>query len=138
MYTDRWWDCLTTAPRRVTLTWHTTIVKTMAKETETFVCEEAPPDSSDTDYPLFGLRDRDLSKIGPNYEAFPPRIQPTTSNNKRRTVPENVTMATTKKARNEPTAKLPAHGYPTEHPFNKDGYRCGIEFNDAAYSFSRS
>ncbi|XP_014671616.1 PREDICTED: set1/Ash2 histone methyltransferase complex subunit ASH2-like [Priapulus caudatus] len=42
---------------------------------------------------------------------------------RRTTVGEGVAVATTRKTRSEPAAKLPAHGYPTEHPFNKDGYR---------------
>lgn len=43
-------------------------------------------------------------------------------NNKRR-LPGDTTTIKKGRGGSEVVPKLPAHGYPLEHPYNKDGYR---------------
>uniref|UniRef100_T1INU9 B30.2/SPRY domain-containing protein n=1 Tax=Strigamia maritima TaxID=126957 RepID=T1INU9_STRMM len=146
-YIDTHWEYLTTMPRRIKLTWHTTVMKTMLKESEVFTTEE-PSEDPAYDVPNFGLVMNDLHRIGPNYENFlkqvkvgggessssstslPPVHNPPAGisgkgRSVKRKMPEQMTATTTtKKQRSDLTVpKLPAHGYPMEHPFNKDGYR---------------
>ena len=59
---DENWESLTSLPRRVKTTWHGTIAKTLAKETELFVNDEA-------DENLFTLKERDLLTIGPLHKS---------------------------------------------------------------------
>lgn len=59
---DENWESLTPMPRRVKTTWHGTIAKTLAKETELFVVDEA-------DENLFSLKERDLTTIGPLHKT---------------------------------------------------------------------
>ncbi|KAJ8319169.1 hypothetical protein KUTeg_004260 [Tegillarca granosa] len=132
-FIDKQWENLTTMPRRVKLTWHTTISKTMAKETDIFsYSEETLGD------PHFGL---DLYKVGPNNDIFKLGVSVQTGGKpgpvpdivgsgkgrgtKRKTPFENPQLAGSKQKRSDvsTTAKLAPHGYPLEHPFNKDGYR---------------
>ncbi|XP_061406597.1 set1/Ash2 histone methyltransferase complex subunit ASH2-like isoform X1 [Lethenteron reissneri] len=151
-FIDRHWECMTTRQRPNKLTWQNNIVKTMTKERDVFLVKENPdPGSKDSqdEYPKFGLLDQDLTNIGPSYEG---QKQPGTpaaaasSNGKEFTTPnkggfgisgsgkgrgakrrqEGVTPPTAKRTRHDPlfqSQRLPPHGYPLEHPFNKDGYR---------------
>ncbi|CAH1246916.1 ASH2L [Branchiostoma lanceolatum] len=66
-FIDKHWEALTHMPRRVKLTWHTTITKTMTRETDLFVAQENP-EGGENDM-IFGLLDQDLSRIGPNIDS---------------------------------------------------------------------
>uniref|UniRef100_A0AAY5L4X8 Set1/Ash2 histone methyltransferase complex subunit ASH2 n=1 Tax=Esox lucius TaxID=8010 RepID=A0AAY5L4X8_ESOLU len=109
-FIDKYWECMTTRQRPGKLTWPNNIVKTMSKERDVFLVKEHPdPGSKDPeeDYPKFGLLDQDLGNIGPSYD------------NQKQTT-------TTPTPGGDPlfsAQRLPPHGYPLEHPFNKDGYR---------------
>ncbi|KAI6170158.1 Set1/Ash2 histone methyltransferase complex subunit ASH2 [Aphelenchoides besseyi] len=59
---DENWESLTPLARRVKTTWHGTIAKTLAKETELFV-------GNDGDENLYTLKERDLTTIGPFHKA---------------------------------------------------------------------
>lgn len=132
-YIDKQWENLTTMPRRVKLTWHTTIAKTLSKETGLFVCTE----DTGTEQ-CFSLIQPDLEKVGPNYEPLKTSltipIAPRTTlapegsgkgrGGKRKAPLENSQPGfKLKRSDVGPTTKLAIHGYPLEHPFNKDGYR---------------
>ncbi|XP_035824098.1 set1/Ash2 histone methyltransferase complex subunit ASH2 isoform X2 [Aplysia californica] len=134
-FIDKHWESLTTMQRRVKLTWHTTIYKTMTKETDIFTCQEETPGDA-----YFGLVNQDLSKIGPVSDAarmanipsqglkaplLPTETGPGKRTSKRKAPPDNQQTTALKQKRNDSSTslKLPAHGYPLEHPFNKDGYR---------------
>ncbi|EAW63338.1 ash2 (absent, small, or homeotic)-like (Drosophila), isoform CRA_c [Homo sapiens] len=118
--------------------------KDKSKERDVFLVKEHPdPGSKDPeeDYPKFGLLDQDLSNIGPAYDNQKQSSAVSTSGNlnggiaagssgkgrgAKRKQQDGGTTGTTKKARSDPlfsAQRLPPHGYPLEHPFNKDGYR---------------
>nr|SVE79398.1 EOG090X03NS [Daphnia magna] len=158
-YIDSHWEYLTTMPRRVTQSWHSTIQKTLMKEKGLiFVCQEPVPETMASDC-MFGLLSLELVNIRPNYEAMVraghlKQTDTTGGNSKidrhltcisldvyltsmilflsvagirgrgyKRRVPEQF-GGNQRKTRNDlGTPKLPAHGYPLDHPFNKDGYR---------------
>ncbi|ELU02273.1 hypothetical protein CAPTEDRAFT_182172 [Capitella teleta] len=134
-YVEINWESLTTTPRRVKTTWHTTITKTMIKDTGIFCCQD---DSSDQS---FGLVNQDLTKIGPNCEsllrssgpafkaepkavAVEPPIVKGGRGTKRKTVGDGPS-STIRQRRGDVAGgtRLIPRGYPLEHPFNKDGYR---------------
>jgi len=134
-YIEKNWEMLTSMSRRVKLTWHNTISKTMTKESDMFTYSEET--SGET---LFGLVNQDLSKIGPasdhNRVANMPSqglktpLLPTETGPGKRTKrkapgddKQQTTAVKQKRSDTNASAKLPAHGYPLEHPFNKDGYR---------------
>nr|CAG4636886.1 EOG090X03NS [Ceriodaphnia reticulata]SVE72844.1 EOG090X03NS [Ceriodaphnia reticulata] len=139
-YIDSHWEYLTTMPRRVTQSWHATIQKTLMKEKGLiFVCQEPVLETMTSDC-MFGLLSLELVNIRPNYEAMvrAGHLKPTdtTGGNVtifrvvgirgrgyKRRVPDQF-GGNQRKTRNDlGTPKLPAHGYPLDHPFNKDGYR---------------
>ncbi|XP_063968813.1 set1/Ash2 histone methyltransferase complex subunit ASH2-like [Lytechinus pictus] len=151
-FIDTHWEQLTPMPRRTTITWHGTIVKAMMKDDDVFICKEKPDDpaASDAEYPIFGLLEQDLSKITPNSESklgsslkmesqkLSSSLSSSLNGNsnlvssqrisrsaKRKGFDSNQGVTSSKRTRSEVPAsqKLPAHGYPLEHPFNKDGYR---------------
>ncbi|XP_072165071.1 set1/Ash2 histone methyltransferase complex subunit ASH2-like [Diadema setosum] len=151
-FIDTHWEQLTPMPRRTTVTWHGTIVKAMMKEDDVFICKEKPddPSQSETEYPLFGLVDQDLSKISPISEVklgsslkldssqkLSSSLSSVNGNSnlsasnrisrsaKRKGLESSQGLTSSKRTRSEVPAsqKLPPHGYPLEHPFNKDGYR---------------
>ncbi|KAK2510030.1 hypothetical protein MC885_021170 [Smutsia gigantea] len=118
--------------------------KDKSKERDVFLVKEHPdPGSKDPedDYPKFGLLDQDLSNIGPAYDNQKQSSAVSTGGNlnggiaagssgkgrgAKRKQQDGGTTGTTKKARSDPlfsAQRLPPHGYPLEHPFNKDGYR---------------
>ncbi|XP_041364541.1 set1/Ash2 histone methyltransferase complex subunit ASH2-like [Gigantopelta aegis] len=128
-YIDKNWEDLTTNPRRIKLTWHTTIHKIMAKESEMFLCDEMMSDTT------FGLLNQDLSKIGPCFDLLiapvsktgaplPEMVSTKGRSAKRKTPFDSQFQPGSKQKKGEMSVmKLPLHGYPLEHPFNKDGYR---------------
>lgn len=135
-YMEKNWELLTTMQRRVKVTWHGTVLKIMTKETDIFsYSEETPGDA------FFGLANTDLSKVGPVADASRATSMPSTGlkaplpptetgpgkRTSKRKAPTDgqQTAAAVKSKRNENAAllKLPAHGYPMDHPWNKDGYR---------------
>ncbi|XP_018617919.1 set1/Ash2 histone methyltransferase complex subunit ASH2 isoform X1 [Scleropages formosus] len=149
-FIDKYWECMTTRQRPGKLTWQNNIVKTMSKERDVFLVKEHPdPGSKDAeeDYPKFGLLDQDLANIGPSYDnqkqttsvstggglnggsSFPGALAPGGTGKGRgakRKQQDQGTVGTTKRTRSDPlfaAQRLPPHGYPLEHPFNKDGYR---------------
>ncbi|RUS90725.1 hypothetical protein EGW08_001529 [Elysia chlorotica] len=134
-YIDKNWEQLTTMQRRVKVTWHTTIYKTMMKESDVFLYKEDTPGES-----YFGLVNQDLTKVGPVSDAnrvtaqpsqglkapsMPLETGPGKRTSKRKAPVDNQQASTLKQKKNDSSTsvKLPAHGYPLEHPFNKDGYR---------------
>ncbi|XP_029044148.2 set1/Ash2 histone methyltransferase complex subunit ASH2 [Osmia bicornis bicornis] len=132
------WDSMTTMPRRVTQSWHATIHRALLKDVGSlFTIDESALDGQ-----LFGLTCSDLQTIKPNYEAMikgghlkvtemgVQHVVPLSGglrgrNAKRKFPGEGTGTGPGKKGRGSDMAapKLPAHGYPLEHPFNKDGYR---------------
>ncbi|XP_045494289.1 set1/Ash2 histone methyltransferase complex subunit ASH2 isoform X1 [Colias croceus] len=137
-YIDQYWEAMTTMPRRVTQSWYATVQRALIKDIQvTFTYEEDAHQG-----PMFGLFNLQLTNIKPNYEAMIKQGQlkvtdmgiatvPLTGNvkgrqGKRRPAVGAETGAPVgKKGRSSDLSslKLPSHGYPTEHPFNKDGYR---------------
>lgn len=135
-YIDQQWEYLTTMPRRVKQTWHQTVHKTMSKEGEFLI--STSPDSDDL---FYGLSEKDLAKIGPNYDclimskslkASDGSIKSQLShagNGKagraaKRKGGESGGLTAAKKVRADTVAaKLSAFGFPVEYPFNKDGHR---------------
>ncbi|XP_065372374.1 set1/Ash2 histone methyltransferase complex subunit ASH2 isoform X1 [Calliphora vicina] len=135
-FIEQYWEAMTTMPRRVTQSWHTTVQRSLLKDVQiTFIYEEHPENGS-----MFGLLSSDLTQIKPSYEAMGKLgalrlaedgyAQASLSKNNRqnkRKFPGTDSGPTGKKGRPSSditsNVKLPAHGYPLEHPFNKDGYR---------------
>lgn len=133
-YVDKHWESLSTMQRRIKQTWHTTIHKTMLKEVDIFTSKESPiPNKSGEIEQLFGLTIQDLQKIGPGFETQLRQSVKTSDfmfgfgkgrGAKRKVTQDAATTSSTKKPKSDLTMpKLPPHGYPLEHPFNKDGYR---------------
>ncbi|XP_046613675.1 set1/Ash2 histone methyltransferase complex subunit ASH2 isoform X1 [Neodiprion virginianus] len=132
------WESMTTMPRRVTQSWHATIQRALLKDVGSLFTV----DENNTDGQMFGLLVPDLTLIKPNYEAMIKgghlkvtemgiqHVVPLSGglrgrNAKRKLPGEGAGTGPGKKGRGSDmtTPKLPAHGYPLEHPFNKDGYR---------------
>ncbi|XP_008300040.1 set1/Ash2 histone methyltransferase complex subunit ASH2 isoform X2 [Stegastes partitus] len=145
-FIDKYWECMTTRQRPGKLTWPNNIVKTMSKERDVFLVKEHPdPGSKDPEeeYPKFGLLDQDLGNIGPSYDTQKQTTATPTAGGlngalapgpgkgrgakrKQQQQQEGATAGATKRTRSDPlfsAQRLPPHGYPLEHPFNKDGYR---------------
>uniref|UniRef100_A0A3P8VC56 Set1/Ash2 histone methyltransferase complex subunit ASH2 n=1 Tax=Cynoglossus semilaevis TaxID=244447 RepID=A0A3P8VC56_CYNSE len=126
-FIDKYWECMTTRQRPGKLTWPNNIVKTMSKERDVFLVKEHPdPGSKDPEeeYPKFGLLDQDLGTIGPSYDSQKQTTTtPTTGGLNGETV--NISGCTCSSTHDPlfSAQRLPPHGYPLEHPFNKDGYR---------------
>ncbi|KAK7506546.1 hypothetical protein BaRGS_00002021 [Batillaria attramentaria] len=100
-----------------------TFSKEMTKETDLFMCTQE--DGSDA---YFTLAFPDLSKIAPVYDRAPAAAQgflDTKSRSaKRKGFMDSQPVGNKQKKSDLGTGtKLPPHGYPLEHPFNKDGYR---------------
>ncbi|XP_063745030.1 LOW QUALITY PROTEIN: set1/Ash2 histone methyltransferase complex subunit ASH2 [Eleginops maclovinus] len=151
-FIDKYWECMTTRQRPGKLTWPNNIVKTMSKERDVFLVKEHPdPGSKDPEeeYPKFGLLDQDLGTIGPSYDSqkqtaaaptaaglnggssFSGALAPGPgkgrgAKRKQQQQQDNTAAGAAKRTRSDPlfsAQRLPPHGYPLEHPFNKDGYR---------------
>ncbi|XP_067930430.1 set1/Ash2 histone methyltransferase complex subunit ASH2-like isoform X2 [Watersipora subatra] len=126
-FIDKHWESLTALPRRTKTAWHNTIMKTMSKESELFLhIEELASD------PCYSLRNKDLSVIGPIYKDFKlsdMQAQPQQSRLSKRKAVSDKQAETTPvagKTRNRDplaTSRFVPSGMPTDHPFNKDGYR---------------
>ncbi|CAD5116960.1 DgyrCDS5799 [Dimorphilus gyrociliatus] len=124
-FIDENWESLTTMARRVKQTWHTTVSKTMLTKLDIFVYNDENP----LDY-HYGLICTDLSKICPNYEQNKDKISPavTFDGKSGRGVKRKAAEAASmnyraKKGEVTSINKLIPHCFPTDHPFNKDGYR---------------
>ncbi|XP_036322747.1 set1/Ash2 histone methyltransferase complex subunit ASH2 isoform X2 [Rhagoletis pomonella] len=136
-YIEQYWEAMTTMPRRVTQSWYSTVQRSLVKEVSTLFTYEENSEFGT----MFGLVTQDLAQIKPNYDSMGKggllrtsedghgAASSLTKNNRqyKRKPPGNDSGPTGKKGRpsSDITAnvKLPAHGYPLEHPFNKDGYR---------------
>ncbi|KTF94437.1 hypothetical protein cypCar_00042007 [Cyprinus carpio] len=132
-FIDKYWECMTTRQRPGKLTWPNNIVKTMSKERDVFLVKEHPdPGSKDSeeDYPKFGLLDQGVSlklcvvfQVDPLFQVGFLQLlrvkaeEPNANNSSNRTQPR------LERPREHAAQRLPPHGYPLEHPFNKDGYR---------------
>ncbi|ESO89813.1 hypothetical protein LOTGIDRAFT_218660 [Lottia gigantea] len=122
-FIDKNWESITILSRRTKSTWHNTVLKTLTKETELF--------QSDKTGENFGLVNQDLSKIAPNYESDKGKgtgvslTETKTRNAKRKAPFDNIQITGAKQKKSDigVSNKLMSHGYPLEHPFNKDGYR---------------
>lgn len=69
-YIESHWEYMTSLPRRVTQSWHSTIHKTLLKERGLiFVCQEPVSESIANDG-MYGLLSLELVNIRPNYEAM--------------------------------------------------------------------
>ncbi|CAH2275224.1 set1 Ash2 histone methyltransferase complex subunit ASH2 isoform X2 [Pelobates cultripes] len=143
-FIDKYWESLTTRQRPGKMSWPNSIVKTMTKERDVFLVKEHPdPGSKDPeeDYPKFGLLDQDLGNIGPVYDSQRQSSAVSTGGSlngsagasssakgrgAKRKQQDGSSANTAKRTRSDPlfsAQRLPPHGYPLEHPFNKDGYR---------------
>ncbi|XP_043226696.1 set1/Ash2 histone methyltransferase complex subunit ASH2-like [Amphibalanus amphitrite] len=112
------WEGMTTMARRTTQSWKQTIQRTLVKDSSgLFRCEEAAGDTS----PMYGLRQTNLALIRPSYEQLK-KAQPEAAKSRgpKRKMPEQ--SAGWKKSRSDGAVQK-LHGYPLDHPFNKDGYR---------------
>ncbi|XP_076054679.1 set1/Ash2 histone methyltransferase complex subunit ash2 isoform X2 [Oratosquilla oratoria] len=126
-FLDQHWEAMTTIARRATHSWHTTLQRTLMKEVDTYFSVEETDERGEPGphHPFFGLINKDLTLIRPAVDAPESSCKaPTQVSGKgrgaKRKVPD--TSAGSKKARSDmPAPKL--HGYPVDHPFNKDGYR---------------
>ncbi|ESN99523.1 hypothetical protein HELRODRAFT_185811 [Helobdella robusta] len=132
-YIETNWELLTSSPRRVKNTWHSSISKTMLKDPSIFTTKEGGADTT------FGLVNEDLSKIGPNCESLlrllcnrpvetKTQVQTEATRGrlaKRKTPGEHHYVVGSKQKKSEMTStmRLAPSCYPAEHPFNKDGYR---------------
>ncbi|KAL7639528.1 UNVERIFIED_CONTAM: hypothetical protein RMT77_010029 [Armadillidium vulgare] len=119
-FLEQHWEALTTASRRSTQTWHTTLQKVLMKEADTtFRVEETNSKGEVTQHhPYFGLSCTDLTLIRPTLDL--PSQAGGKGRGAKRKVPDS--FSGNKKARGDmPAPKL--HGYPVDHPYNKDGYR---------------
>ncbi|CAB3221102.1 unnamed protein product [Arctia plantaginis] len=139
-YIDQYWEAMTTMPRRVTQSWYATVQRALIKDIQVLFIYEEDANQG----PMFGLYNMELTGIKPNYEAMIKQGQlkvtdmgiatiPLAGNVKGRQGKRRPAVSGAaepgapigKKGRTADvgTLKLPSHGYPTEHPFNKDGYR---------------
>ncbi|KAG8441202.1 hypothetical protein GDO86_006810 [Hymenochirus boettgeri] len=143
-FIDKYWESLTTRQRPGKMSWPNSIVKTMTKERDVFLVKEQPdPGSKDPEeeYPKFGLLDQDLGNIGPAYDSqrqsnavssggglngSAAASSSAKGRGAKRKQQDGGSTSTAKRTRSDPlfsSQRLPPHGYPLEHPFNKDGYR---------------
>ncbi|XP_064096042.1 set1/Ash2 histone methyltransferase complex subunit ASH2-like isoform X1 [Macrobrachium nipponense] len=131
-FLEQHWDALTTSARRTTQSWHATLQRMLMKEVDTYFTVEETGESGEPGphHPFFGLLTTDLTLIRPVVDAPGGLRSPFSSSTQqqpsgkgrgaKRKMPD--TTASSKKARGDmPAPKL--HGYPVDHPFNKDGYR---------------
>ncbi|XP_017140670.1 set1/Ash2 histone methyltransferase complex subunit ASH2 isoform X1 [Drosophila miranda] len=134
-YIEQYWEAMTTMPRRLTQSWYSTVQRSLVKDVQTlFTYEEHLEHGA-----MYGLFHQDLRLIKPNYESMSKtgalrltedgytQANLAKNNRQKRKFPGTDSGPTGKKGRpsSDITAnvKLPPHGYPLEHPFNKDGYR---------------
>lgn len=63
-FIERYWESITTLARKPTTAWYSTIQKTLQSHTNIFACQDNNGDLH------FGLIEKDLESIKPNYEAL--------------------------------------------------------------------
>ncbi|XP_065199771.1 set1/Ash2 histone methyltransferase complex subunit ASH2 [Planococcus citri] len=132
-FIDSHWEGMTTTARRVTQSWHSTVLRTLTKDCTLFrTCTDSVENT-------FGLFNHDVTQIKPNYEAMlkgghlkmtDMGVQPVggavqrRGAAKRKAPGEGSSIGIGKRGRVDTApVKLSAHGYPLEHPYNKEGYR---------------
>ncbi|XP_035438516.2 set1/Ash2 histone methyltransferase complex subunit ASH2 isoform X1 [Spodoptera frugiperda] len=139
-YIDQYWEAMTTMPRRVTQSWYATVQRALIKDIQVLFTYEEDANQG----PMFGLFNMELTAIKPNYEAMIKQGQLKVTDMGIATIPLAGNVKGRQGKRRPPVGgaadagapvgkkgrtadlgalKLPSHGYPTEHPFNKDGYR---------------
>lgn len=64
-YIENHWEALTTTSRRVTQSWHSTVLRALQKDIQLLFTTEEGSDGQN-----FGLVCTDLTQIKPNYEAM--------------------------------------------------------------------
>ncbi|XP_077478615.1 set1/Ash2 histone methyltransferase complex subunit ASH2 isoform X2 [Stigmatopora argus] len=152
-FIDKYWEYMTTRQRRGKLTHNNIVKTMSKERDVFLVKEHPDPGSKDPeeDYPKFGLLDQDLGTIGPSYDAqkqsgtapatgglnggssYSGVLAPVAGKGRgakrkqqQQQQQEGATAGAAKRTRSDPlfsAQRLPPHGYPLEHPFNKDGYR---------------
>ncbi|XP_077288858.1 set1/Ash2 histone methyltransferase complex subunit ash2 isoform X2 [Arctopsyche grandis] len=134
-YIDQYWEAMTTMPRRVTQSWYATVQRALIKDIHSLFTYEETEEGGQ----MFGLVSSDITNIRPNYEAMiKVPLQGGLKGRATKRRPEGTSGsgggAGGKKGRGGSgtggaggdtagTPRLPSHGYPADHPFNKDGYR---------------
>ncbi|KAH9423128.1 Set1/Ash2 histone methyltransferase complex subunit ASH2 [Dermatophagoides pteronyssinus] len=128
------WNILANKPKPQKNTWHSSVAKTMQKDNDTFVCNDDQNNLHVT------LRDRDLSRIAPNYENLKNLKELNGGQNANANISSrslrgmkkrtgqlevgNEMILTNKRQKSELSIpKLPASGFPSEFLFNKEGFR---------------
>ncbi|KAK9507533.1 hypothetical protein O3M35_007369 [Rhynocoris fuscipes] len=135
------WEGMTTFARRVKQSMYSSVLRALVKETNvSFAYEDSPEEG-----PVYSLMQQDLTQIKPNYDAMIKQGQLKMTdmgiqhgkqglkhasggvgvrrNAKRRIVESGQIGGKKSRGGDVTLPKLPAHGYPMEHPYNKDGYR---------------
>lgn len=136
-YIDYHWEALTPSSRRITQSWYSTVQRALAKEIQVLFTYEDRGTAMEGH--MYGLLDSELTHIRPNYDAMikggilrvtdmgvqhVPVAGGVKSRNTKRKVPGDAgTLGKKGRIADVGILKLPAHGYPLDHPFNKDGYR---------------
>ncbi|XP_035795563.1 set1/Ash2 histone methyltransferase complex subunit ASH2-like isoform X1 [Anopheles albimanus] len=125
-YMDHYWEAMTTMSRRSTQSWYATVQRSLIKDINTLFSYEEGGDLGQ----MYGLSCADLTQIKPSYDDSTSLASQNISKSRqqKRKLPNTEQGgALGKKSRLgadvSALVKLPAHGYPLEHPFNKDGYR---------------
>ncbi|XP_055547342.1 set1/Ash2 histone methyltransferase complex subunit ASH2 isoform X1 [Wyeomyia smithii] len=126
-YMDHYWESMTTMSRRSTQSWYATVQRTLIKDINSLFTYEETNENGQ----MYGLVVQDLGQIRPNYDeggGLGAQNLAKAGRQPKRKFPNNDQGGALNKKSRIGTelgalVKLPAHGYPLEHPFNKDGYR---------------
>ncbi|XP_055677181.1 set1/Ash2 histone methyltransferase complex subunit ASH2 isoform X1 [Lutzomyia longipalpis] len=122
-FIDQYWEAMTTMPRRLTQSWYATVQRALVKDIGVLFTYEENPENGQ----MFGLVARDLTAIKPEGVYQSAQNIAKSGRQTKRKFPGGEAGPSGKKGRLSgdvaANVKLPAHGYPLEHPFNKDGYR---------------
>uniref|UniRef100_A0AAY4AR88 SPRY domain-containing protein n=1 Tax=Denticeps clupeoides TaxID=299321 RepID=A0AAY4AR88_9TELE len=148
-FIDKYWECMTTRQRPGKLTWPNNIVKTMNIDWSGLLSDTPSKIFFNIHLKerlpkIWTLGSGDLGNIGPSYDTQKQTSSVTTTGGlngalapggtgkgrgakrKQQQQQDGATAGTAKRTRSDPlfaAQRLPPHGYPLEHPFNKDGYR---------------
>ncbi|KAF5291901.1 hypothetical protein FQR65_LT11385 [Abscondita terminalis] len=134
-YMENHWEAITASPRRVTKSWYSTVFKTLVKDINIlFVFKQSTSDGQ-----MYGLLCTDLTQIRPNYQGMirsrvlrntdtgiqhAPTASGVKGKNNQKRFPKDSGASGKKGSQVDIEAlKLPVHGYPLDHPINRDGYR---------------
>ncbi|XP_064392720.1 set1/Ash2 histone methyltransferase complex subunit ASH2-like [Halichondria panicea] len=112
------WDNICTKRSRAG-NWKNNLASKLANETRIF-CEKKEGSNE------YGLVDQDLTNISPRrYESKTVPTKGVGSKIKRKATDNSQAPAATKKSKGDGgvSSRAMSHGYPLEHPYNKDGYR---------------